>query len=46
MVDFATRLELQRDPFLATGVDGAYLYDRPGLAARLRALRDGDTLVI
>jgi hypothetical protein len=46
---------LQRDALLAAGVDPDHLYDdhasgrrddRPGLAACLKALRDGDTLVV
>ena len=48
-------VELQRDALLAAGVDADDLYDdhasgrpddRPGLAACLKALRDGDTLVV
>jgi len=48
-------LDLQRDALLAAGVDAANLYedkasgkrdDRPGLAACLKALREGDTLVV
>jgi DNA invertase Pin-like site-specific DNA recombinase len=48
-------VELQRDALLAAGVDTAHLYDdhasgrrddRPGLASCLKALRDGDTLVV
>src|SRR6059036_1014408 len=47
--------DLQRDALLAAGVDARHLYedatsgkrdDRPGLAACLKALRDGDTLVV
>src|ERR1700757_3930255 len=47
--------DLQRDALLAAGVDPRHLYedaasgkqdDRPGLAACLKALRDGDTLVV
>jgi DNA invertase Pin-like site-specific DNA recombinase len=47
--------QLQRDALLATGIDAAHLYDdhasgrnddRPGLASCLKALRDGDTLVV
>ncbi len=48
-------VELQRDALLAAGIDPAHLYDdhssgrsddRPSLAACLKALRDGDTLVV
>lgn len=48
-------LDLQRDALLATGVAGEYIYedlasgrndDRPGLAACLKALREGDTLLV
>jgi DNA invertase Pin-like site-specific DNA recombinase len=48
-------LDLQMDALLAAGVDQRHLYsdtasgkqeDRPGLAACLQALRDGDTLVV
>src|SRR3954466_13390359 len=47
--------DLQRDALLATKVDASHLYedsssgkrdDRPGLAACLKALRQGDTLVV
>jgi DNA invertase Pin-like site-specific DNA recombinase len=47
--------DLQRDALLAAGVDDRHLYedaasgkrdDRPGLAACLKALREGDTLVV
>src|SRR3954447_23689740 len=47
--------DLQRDALLAVGVDPRHLYedavsgkrdDRPGLAACLKALREGDTLVV
>jgi len=48
-------LDLQRDALLAAGVNERHLYsdtasgkqdDRPGLAACLQALREGDTLVV
>ncbi len=48
-------VDLQRDALVAAGVDPAHLYedlasgrrdDRPGLAACLKALRGGDTLVV
>ncbi|MVF24611.1 recombinase family protein [Methylocaldum sp. BRCS4] len=48
-------LDLQRDALLAAGVQPNHLYedlasgqrdDRPGLAACLKALRSGDTLVV
>jgi DNA invertase Pin-like site-specific DNA recombinase len=47
--------DLQRDALLAAGVDARYLYedatsgkrdDRPGLTSCLKALREGDTLVV
>ena len=47
--------DLQRDALLAAGVGRAHIYedttsgrrdDRPGLAACLKALREGDTLVV
>ncbi len=47
--------DLQRDALIAAGVDAARIYedrasgkreDRPGLEGCLRALRDGDTLVV
>ena len=47
--------DLQRDALLAAGVDPQHLYedfasgkrdDRPGLDACLKAMRDGDTLVV
>src|SRR3954449_9592511 len=47
--------DLQRDALLAAGVDARHLYedatsgkrdDRPGLVACLKALREGDTLVV
>src|SRR5215468_2209391 len=49
------KLDLQRDALLAAGVPAGYLYDdvasgakqaRPGLAACLKALHPGDTLVV
>jgi DNA invertase Pin-like site-specific DNA recombinase len=48
-------LDLQKDALLAAGVSQRHLYsdtasgkkdDRPGLAACLQALREGDTLVV
>ena len=53
--DGTQTVELQRDALLAAGVDVTHLYDdhasgrrddRPGLASCLKALRDGDTLVV
>src|SRR5688572_32314952 len=53
--DGSQALDLQRDALLAAGVRSEYLYedlasgrrdDRPGLAACLKALRKGDTLVV
>lgn len=53
--DGSQTLDLQRDALVAAGVEPARLYedhasgskdDRHGLAACLKALRDGDTLVI
>ena len=47
--------DLQRDALLAAGVGDRHFYedaasgkrdDRPGLAACLKALRDGDTLIV
>jgi DNA invertase Pin-like site-specific DNA recombinase len=47
--------DLQRDALLAAGVDARHVYedassgkrdDRPGLAACLKALREGDALVV
>jgi DNA invertase Pin-like site-specific DNA recombinase len=51
----AQTLDLQRDALLAAGVEPEHIYedkasgkadDRPGLAACLKALRPGDTLVV
>jgi DNA invertase Pin-like site-specific DNA recombinase len=53
--DGTQTVDLQRDALLAAGVDPDHLYDdhasgrnddRPGLASCLKALRDGDTLVV
>lgn len=53
--DASQSVDLQRDALIADGVDQKHLYedhasgskdDRPGLAACLKALRDGDTLVV
>jgi DNA invertase Pin-like site-specific DNA recombinase len=53
--DGSQTTDLQRDALLLAGVDGELLYqdhasgkkdDRPGLAACLKSLRDGDTLVV
>ena len=53
--DGSQTTNLQRDALLAAGVDAVQLYDdhasgrrddRPGLAACLKALRSGDTLVV
>lgn len=53
--DGSQSVALQRDALIADGVDQKHLYedhasgskdDRPGLAACLKALRDGDTLVV
>src|SRR5271156_5043415 len=47
--------DLQRDGLLSAGIDAPHLYedaasgkndDRPGLAACLKSLREGDTLVV
>jgi hypothetical protein len=51
--DGSQTVDLQRDALLAAGIDADHLYDdhasgrrddRPGLAACLKALRDGNTL--
>ena len=53
--DGSQSTDLQRDALLAAGVDQAHLYedqasgkreDRPGLTSCLKALRDGDTLMV
>jgi DNA invertase Pin-like site-specific DNA recombinase len=53
--DGSQATDLQRDALLTAGVDAQHLYedatsgkrdDRPGLAACLKALREGDTLVV
>jgi DNA invertase Pin-like site-specific DNA recombinase len=53
--DGSQTVDLQHDALLAAGVDAAHLYEdhasgrndeRPGLASCLKALRDGDTLVV
>jgi len=53
--DGTQTVELQRDALLDAGIDAANLYDdhasgrnddRPGLASCLKALRNGDTLVV
>src|SRR3546814_120186 len=53
--DGSQSMDLQRDALLAAGVDQAQLYedqasgkreDRPGLTACLKALREGDTLMV
>ncbi len=53
--DGSQSTDLQRDALLAAGVDCRHLYedvssgkrdDRPGLAACLKALREGDTLIV
>jgi len=53
--DGSQSTDLQRDALIAFGVDPAHLYedqasgrrdDRPGLAACLKALREGDVLIV
>ncbi|WP_320407589.1 recombinase family protein, partial [Klebsiella pneumoniae] len=53
--DGSQSTNLQRDALIAAGVSLAHLYedlasgrrdDRPGLAACLKALREGDTLIV
>jgi DNA invertase Pin-like site-specific DNA recombinase len=53
--DGSQAVDLQRDALLTAGIDAAHLYDdhasgrrddRPGLASCLKALRDGDTLIV
>ena len=53
--DGSQTTDLQRDALVAGGIDPAHLYedqasgkreDRPGLAACIKALRPGDTLVV
>jgi DNA invertase Pin-like site-specific DNA recombinase len=53
--DGSQTLDLQRDALLAVGIEVDFIYedlasgrrdDRPGLVACLKALRDGDTLVV
>jgi len=53
--DGSQSTHLQRDALIAAGVSPAHLYedlasgrrdDRPGLAACLKALREGDTLIV
>ena len=53
--DGSQSTDLQRDALMAAGVNQAHCYedqasgkkdDRPGLAACLKALREGDTLVV
>jgi DNA invertase Pin-like site-specific DNA recombinase len=48
-------LDLQRDALIAAGIKRSHLYedqasgkkdDRPGLEACLKALREGDTLIV
>ena len=53
--DGSQSTSLQRDALIAAGVDSNYLYEdqasgkkdsRPGLASCLKALREGDTLIV
>jgi DNA invertase Pin-like site-specific DNA recombinase len=53
--DGSQTLDLQRDALLSAGVDPSRVYedhasgrldDRPGITAMLKALREGDTLVV
>lgn len=53
--DGSQSTSLQRDELIAAGVDSKYLYEdqasgkkdsRPGLAACIKALREGDTLIV
>ena len=53
--DGSQSTDLQRDALIVAGVSPAHLYedmasgrrdDRPGLAACLKALREGDTLIV
>src|SRR5476651_1146879 len=53
--DGSQNSDLQRDALLAAGIDRTHLYEdrasgkvdaRPGLDAALKALREGDTLVV
>ena len=53
--DGSQSTNLQRDALIGAGVSPAHLYedlasgrrdDRPGLAACLKALREGDTLIV
>lgn len=53
--DGSQATDLQRDALIATGIESAHLYedqasgkreDRPGLAACLKALRSGDTMIV
>ncbi|MEO7108530.1 MAG: recombinase family protein, partial [Rhodoferax sp.] len=53
--DGSQSTDLQRDALVLAGIDAKHLYedqasgkreDRPGMAACLKALREGDTLVV